>query len=708
MSARSRLGLSLLALALILALILLLGRFREATRNQLARVVCNLAHFAGFDSKVCRSVIPNSDCKSTGAERQAPAEATDQPRQGEQPPNSGNWELTTERTLPTVALQVLHMKGTPALVLEQQIKGAPISLSQLFAETGLKVIMVQSSDTESNEPVTLGKLQDLMVKHSSGDVSDGSIRITAIVATSRASSELKDPTRPDYGVMFDFGKHDPSSRKGFAVFGSTIAKLAGQNVDPEMLLTTAHELAHCFNIHHNDYEGPFFYSGSTIEGYSPSFSAQWKFSAATLKHFRTDPLREILPVRDAMPFGTVTAEHQARHQRDPESLDSFAVVATARQPAGRKRHYCVESPSIIERNGLSLKLETPTNSFVVGTPISLTVGLHNTGTDIQYVSPYVSPEHQFLSIEVAFEESSEFVPIRSPILLDSPYSSPMPLSPGQSIHEEAKLFFGANGWTFSRPGRYRLRATSPLYDQSGYSIGFVQSPTTEIRITSPTNTEDRLVSDQVIGDQQGILLTLAGGDFPEAYAKLSKAVTDAPSAKQSPALRLILGMVALNKAMATDDTSRITVDIAEAQKLLRGTLSASLPPISVLNAQAELAKQLERLGNFTKADTVRKQTVDKLKFEESVKDRLQILFRRRMPLRGPAQIRVHWSPYRYTRDFPAGTIFYVIENGDTLATIAKSFPHEVSNWQQLWKLNSYIKDPNAIYPGDAILVNREQ
>lgn len=42
---------------------------------------------------------------------------------------------------------------------------------------------------------------------------------------------------------------------------------------------------------------------------------------------------------------------------------------------------------------------------------------------------------------------------------------------------------------------------------------------------------------------------------------------------------------------------------------------------------------------------------------------------------------------------------YIIQNGDTLASIAEKVYHDPLKWRKIWEANPCIKDPNVIYPG---------
>ncbi|MGB5659930.1 MAG: hypothetical protein WBO54_10655, partial [Thermoanaerobaculia bacterium] len=177
-----------------------------------------------------------------------------------------------------VLLEIDRMAGTPALVAEQVIRNNPVSLAGIYAEAGLDLRITQdSTDLPRQETIRLADLHGLMTAFSSLEAEAGERKIYGIVVT-------EDQDEPGtLGIMFDFGQHDENDipREAFAIFASAHQGLDG-GVDPEMLLTAAHELAHCFNLHHPDWEGTSFQSRATIESYSLADTVRWNLSSQSI------------------------------------------------------------------------------------------------------------------------------------------------------------------------------------------------------------------------------------------------------------------------------------------------------------------------------------------------------------------------------------------------------------------------------------------
>ncbi|CAM2068588.1 LysM peptidoglycan-binding domain-containing protein [Sulfidibacter corallicola] len=72
-----------------------------------------------------------------------------------------------------------------------------------------------------------------------------------------------------------------------------------------------------------------------------------------------------------------------------------------------------------------------------------------------------------------------------------------------------------------------------------------------------------------------------------------------------------------------------------------------------------------------------------------------------------AQIQVedHWSPYDYPKQIPEGTKYHIIQDGDTLWDLAARYLNDPLLWPQLYQANTYIKDPDLIYPGDPVFLD---
>jgi hypothetical protein len=70
---------------------------------------------------------------------------------------------------------------------------------------------------------------------------------------------------------------------------------------------------------------------------------------------------------------------------------------------------------------------------------------------------------------------------------------------------------------------------------------------------------------------------------------------------------------------------------------------------------------------------------------------------------GPATVAAHWSKYDYPTSIPEGAFYHIVEKGDTLWDLARTYLKNPYLWPQVWDKNRYIKDAHWIYPGDPII-----
>ncbi len=69
-------------------------------------------------------------------------------------------------------------------------------------------------------------------------------------------------------------------------------------------------------------------------------------------------------------------------------------------------------------------------------------------------------------------------------------------------------------------------------------------------------------------------------------------------------------------------------------------------------------------------------------------------------------VKKHWTPYEPPTSYPADTNVYLIQKGDTLWDLSAKYLSDPYLWPQIWKSNTYIKDPHWIYPGDPLEIGK--
>jgi hypothetical protein len=264
-------------------------------------------------------------------------------------------------------------------------------------------------------------------------------------------------------------------------------------------------------------------------------------------------------------------------------------------------------------------------SYVVGEPVVLTVGLHNSGTTNQMVYPLLDPKYRFLNVEVrppgADSEYEAFQPV---LLADARGTRLQPLAPGASLHDEARIFFGAEGWVFDKPGEYLVRADYAAPTEDGRPRDDrerISSAPIKVVVAEPVSASARRARELIGGAQEGLYLVLGGGDHLKAAAsRLRQVVREFPNAPQAAAVRLALGTAALNPTidMKTGVESQPRLDEAKAH--LGSTFDAQLSAVSVAKAQAELVEALEEGGRRAEAVRVRSTTLQKMRRHEAARE----------------------------------------------------------------------------------------
>jgi LysM domain len=71
---------------------------------------------------------------------------------------------------------------------------------------------------------------------------------------------------------------------------------------------------------------------------------------------------------------------------------------------------------------------------------------------------------------------------------------------------------------------------------------------------------------------------------------------------------------------------------------------------------------------------------------------------------GPATITPHWSKYKYPDSVPEGAPYHIVEKGDTLWDLSRTYLGNPYLWPQIWDQNRYVTDAHWIYPGDPLLL----
>ena len=269
-----------------------------------------------------------------------------------------------------------------------------------------------------------------------------------------------------------------------------------------------------------------------------------------------------------------------------------------------------------------LRIESSKPIYVIGEPIVLTIGLHNVGSETVHTLNLLDPQYRFLHVEVREPGAAEFRPFRPAVNAEARRVATEPLAPQQAFHAEAKIFYGAEGWTFLKAGAYTIRADYPAPQGTAGALdpaGRIQSAEFTLTLEAPTRAADSRARELILGRQQGQFLLLGGGDhLSDAVAKLRQVVSEAPTAAHASSVKLALGVAALDPTIDTMNGVKPSPRLDEAQRYLTGTVGTRLSPLAVVGAHAMLAQKLKEDGQEAKATSVQRMVVQKMGRQDAI------------------------------------------------------------------------------------------
>lgn len=149
---------------------------------------------------------------------------------------------------------------------------------------------------------------------------------------------------------------------------------------------------------------------------------------------------------------------------------------------------------------LSFSISAAKSSYMLGEPVVIKAVITNDGDQSAKVIPFLDPMYNFASYTITYpgDRIERFNPLMHADML----ANPVELAPGKSVIDYVPIFHGASGNTFLLPG---------LYVIIGKYTDIHSEPLT-IEITSPVNSNERLVSRLMLRDEVGLFLFAEGGE----------------------------------------------------------------------------------------------------------------------------------------------------------------------------------------------------
>ena len=523
-----------------------------------------------------------------------------------------------------VVMEIDRMSGLDALLVDQTINNAFVSLAAIYDEADITLQVVDSNDDLPRiEQITLGDLHGLMTDNRNV-TEEGDLAVYALIC----AGLLGDPDT--LGIMFDFAENDANDipREAFAVFASAHVGF-GVRTSAEMLLTTAHELAHCFNLHHNDWEGQGFQNDATIESYCMTDSVRWELSTQSKKHLSTHPSRLVHMGQGSLPFALVTQEHMDQHQTIPfhqyqvvsaDDLSNVSRKATFDRSAAIRfvpREASSVSRTAAASGPLKITVSMPKSTYALGEPIAVEVTLTNTGSAPVQVAGLLDPAYGFLNINITKAGGDVVVPFQSPVHANARGAASRTLAAGEEWSKTCKIFFDKGGWVFEQPGTYQIDAN--YNDIVGKTSIYLESEPTDFTIEASDTASRKQSAELALDYETGLFMYLEGGDhLVKGVANLERIAADYGDTPQAQAARWTLGKAALLPRIDPDTKTRPKARLDRAQHYLKSLLDSDLPAQDVLRVQEMLACGLDDAGRSEEALEVRAQTALKLLGDDTI------------------------------------------------------------------------------------------
>lgn len=183
---------------------------------------------------------------------------------------------------------------------------------------------------------------------------------------------------------------------------------------------------------------------------------------------------------------------------------------------------------------LKLTIKTDLMDYFPGYPVLAYIYLENYAYEFPAeVVKCLEPEYGFVEYIIRTPEGKE-VPFIPWAYKEHP-NPEKTLAAGGVIRTQAKIFFGANGWTFTQPGEYVLKA---IYMKE------LESNEWPFSITTPESAAQKDLCELFLGSKEvGYFLLFEGGDhLEEGKKRLEKVIYTYPSSDFAGYANFALGV----------------------------------------------------------------------------------------------------------------------------------------------------------------------
>lgn len=244
---------------------------------------------------------------------------------------------------------------------------------------------------------------------------------------------------------------------------------------------------------------------------------------------------------------------------------------------------------------LELEIQTDKTKFLLAEPIVLIVSLKNLDTKPIKVMQFLEPDFGFVDYLVTGPDGnqSKFVPWA---LKEHP-SPQVDLAAGDTLSVEAKIFFGGDEWTFSKPGRYEIQA-----------IYMDNLPSNKLNITVVSAADDpaRKAGDLFIKSKEvGYFLLFEGGDhLKEGKQRLEEVSNQFPDTPHAIYANFALGANLMVDFADFKNNRLRKADPGQAVKFLEKARVRSVNFYQALHTHLFLSEGYKKIGQMQKATDV--------------------------------------------------------------------------------------------------------
>ena len=124
----------------------------------------------------------------------------------------------------------------------------------------------------------------------------------------------------------------------------------------------------------------------------------------------------------------------------------------------------LSEPRVVDSGALSIAVAPTKKQYQLGEPVYLRLTVTNRSEKTALVYPFLEPGEGAVQIEIEPPDQKGSVLKFVPLGVSDNDAEVVPLGPGESLGTAFAVFFGGNGWTFTQPGTWRIRA---IYENRG-------------------------------------------------------------------------------------------------------------------------------------------------------------------------------------------------------------------------------------------------